>query len=291
MGKYSIKELETLSGIKAHTIRIWEKRHKVIAPKRTATNIRFYSDDDLKKIINISLLNSHGVKISKIISLSSEEISRQVVALSETKTDTQLYADQLILAMVDLKEEQFEKTIGSMTLSLGFERTVIEVIYPFLEKVGVLWHTGVINPAQEHFISQLVRQKILVAIDGLAYPDPKATGVVLFLPENELHEIALLFYHYLLRKAGYRTYYLGQTVPYADVSFVCASNRPEYIVTSLTSYLTATSVNKYLNALADDFPESVILVAGAAAAKLKLNLRENVRIIEGPLALKRFLAI
>src|SRR6218665_3456727 len=124
MGKYSIKELEQLSGIKAHTIRIWEKRYNLIQPERTPTNIRYYSDEDLKKIINISVLNNHGLKISKIANLTSENLNQQVVALSEVKSTSDLYIDQLVVAMVDLDEEQFEKIISSLNLKLGLERTI-----------------------------------------------------------------------------------------------------------------------------------------------------------------------
>src|SRR6478735_6504234 len=119
MGKYSIKELEQLSGIKAHTIRIWEKRHKLIHPKRTPTNIRFYSDDDLKKIINVSVLNNHGIKISRIANLSSDDINKQVVALAESQNSSDVYIDQLVVSMVDLEEEEFERLISSLNLKFG----------------------------------------------------------------------------------------------------------------------------------------------------------------------------
>src|SRR6187549_339603 len=141
MGKYSIKELEQLSGIKAHTIRIWEKRYTIITPERTSTNIRFYSDEDLKKIMNVSVLNSHGVKISRIAELSTEEISSKILALSDTKPEASIYIDQLVVAMVDLEEEKFEKILNIHVSKFGFERSITEVVYPFMEKIGVLWQT------------------------------------------------------------------------------------------------------------------------------------------------------
>src|SRR6478736_1342000 len=167
MGKYSIKELEQLSGIKAHTIRIWEKRHHLIQPERTQTNIRLYSDDDLKKIINVSVLNNHGVKISKIANLTADDLNKQVITLAESQNSTDLYIDQLVVSMVDLEEEAFEHLISSLTMKFGLERTITEIIYPFLDKIGILWQTGNISPAQEHFISNLIRQKLIVAIDAL----------------------------------------------------------------------------------------------------------------------------
>src|SRR5882762_4460331 len=136
MGKYSIKELEQLSGIKAHTIRIWEKRHKIIAPNRTATNIRFYSDEDLKKIINVSLLNNNGIKISKIADMSLDDMNRKVLQLSELNNDDMVHIDQLVVAMIDMEEELFEKILNNLILRYGFEKSVTEIIYPFLEKIG-----------------------------------------------------------------------------------------------------------------------------------------------------------
>ncbi|MCB0491435.1 MAG: MerR family transcriptional regulator [Cyclobacteriaceae bacterium] len=233
MGSYSIKELETLSGIKAHTIRIWEKRHNIIAPKRTTTNIRYYSDDDLKKIINVSLLNNSGLKISKIARMTDPELNSEIVQLAESKSEASIFIDQLVVCMIDMEEEQFEKLLSHLIMKFGFERTITEIVYPFLEKIGILWQTGNITPAQEHFISNLVRQKIIVAIDSLPFPKPNAIKVVLFLPENELHEIGLLFYHYLVRACGYKTFYLGQHLPYDDLKQVCAKHEPAIIITSI----------------------------------------------------------
>ena len=165
MGHYSIKELEQLSGIKAHTIRIWEKRHQIIAPQRTKTNIRFYSDEDLKKIINVSMLNTHGMKISRIAGMSLDEMSKTVLALSETHGEASVFIDQLIVALVDMDEERFEKILSGLTLRFDFEKTVTSILYPFLEKIGVLWQTRNITPAQEHFISNLV-SRLQISTNG-----------------------------------------------------------------------------------------------------------------------------
>lgn len=289
MGSFSIKELEQLSGIKAHTIRIWEKRHQLIVPKRTSTNIRYYSDDDLKKIINVSLLNNNGVKISKIVTLSEEEINKQVFELSEEKTNAEIYIDQLVLAMIDLEEEQFEKVLSRLTLKLDFENAVVDVIYPFLEKIGVLWHTGNISPAQEHFITNLIRQKIIVAIDALPVPSKLSKRAILFLPENELHEIGLLFYNYLVRQSGIRTYYLGQSVPYKDLKSICEVHQPHLIVTSITSSLQPGQVQNYLDQFCSDFKAAKIFVSGAALKMLSLKKPINLTVFENAKGLKSIL--
>lgn len=268
MGKYSIKELEKLSGIKAHTIRIWEKRHNLIAPSRTNTNIRFYDDDDLKKIINVSLLNNNGIKISRIADMSTEEMNKKVLEISEIQNDAMIHIDQLVVAMIEMEEEAFEKILNNLILRYGFERTITEIIYPFLEKIGILWQTKNITPAHEHFISNLIRQKIIVAIDSLPMPSKGSKKVILFLNEQEMHELGLLFYHYLIRKAGYRTYYLGQSVPHDDLVKVFEVHQPDMMITSITS-ATSTPIENYFQKLSHDFPSTQILVSGLQVQKYK----------------------
>ena len=288
MGKYSIKELEQLSGIKAHTIRIWEKRHRLIDPARTPTNIRFYSDDDLKKIINVSLLNNHGLKISKIADMSVEQMNQRVLELSELKSDTAIHIDQLVIAMIEMEEEGFEKILNTLILRYGFEKSITEIVYPFLEKIGILWQTQNITPAHEHFMSNLIRQKLIVAIDGLPIPPKSARKILLFLPEGELHELALLFFHYLTRKSGFRTYYLGQNVPHDDLVSVFQVHQPDLLISSITTSTTAP-VEDYLARLTRDFPTTQILISGQQVQKFNVAKLENIQIFQKALELYQFL--
>ena len=151
MSRYSIKDLEQLSGIKAHTVRVWEQRYKLLNPKRKETNIRYYDDHDLKLILNVALLNDNGIKISKIAKMSVEEMKAEVLHLTERSFayDDQIHS--LVLAMIEFNEERFEKIIATNILKIGFEQTMLNVIYPFLSKIGILWQTGSIHPGQEHF--------------------------------------------------------------------------------------------------------------------------------------------
>ena len=268
MGRYSIKELETLSGIKAHTIRIWEKRHRLIIPQRTPTNIRFYSDDDLKKIINVSVLNNHGMKISKIAEMTDSQIQSEIVQLTTQKSEADLFIEQLIIAMVDMEEEQFEKILSHLIVKFGFEKMITDITYPFLEKIGILWQTGNIDPAQEHFISNLIRQKIIVAIDSLPFASKDAKRVVLFLPENELHELGLLFYHYILRKHGYKTFYLGQHVPQNDLVSVCKKYRPDFLVTALTVSSKGKKTQAYIDYTLENLPKIKVLATGYSSNQI-----------------------
>src|SRR5210317_1574096 len=166
MSIYSIKDLEYLSGIKAHTLRIWEQRYNFIKPKRTDTNIRYYDDEDLKFVLNVSLLKDHGHKISRICSMPEQDIQLEVNRLMEKKMGFPEQIQSLTLSMLELDEERFEKTLNTNILQIGFERTMMNLVYPFFQRIGILWQTGAIASAQEHFISNLVRQKIIVAIDG-----------------------------------------------------------------------------------------------------------------------------
>lgn len=192
------------------------------------------------------------------------------------------YPDQihaLTLSMIDLDEDRFEKTMSTNILQLGFENTMINIIYPFLSKIGVLWQTGAINPAQEHFISNLVRHKIIVAIDGQFVPNNNDNKkFLLYLPEGELHELNLLFCYYLIKSRGYRGIYLGQSLPFEDLVSVYKVHSPEYIVTILTSVPRQEEVQAYVDKLGETFPQSEVLLSGYQVAAIQPNLKSNSRL-------------
>lgn len=288
MGRYAIKELEKLSGIKAHTIRMWEKRYRIIHPARTSTNIRYYSDEDLKKIINVSLLNNYGLKISKIAAMSPAEINQKVLEITATQTSVPTHIDQLVIAMIDLKEDLFEKTLQMLVRKFGFERTMLEIVYPFLEKIGILWQTKNITPAQEHFISNLIRQKIIAAIDALPFAANSKKKFLLFLPEYEMHEIGLLFNYYLVKQAGFKVYYLGQHVPHDDLADIVATHRPQTLVTSLVSPVEG-GVKPYIARLSKQFPKQQILVSGNQTTGLPDKPWPNVRLFNNALKFKELI--
>lgn len=275
MSTYSIKDLEQLSGIKAHTLRIWEQRYNLLQPKRTDTNIRFYDDDDLKLILNVALLNDNGVKISKIASMSSNELREEVMKLTERSLthDDQIHA--LTICMIEMDEERFDKILSTNILKLGFEQTMLNVIYPFMSKIGVLWQTGAINPAQEHFISNLVRQKLIVAIDG-QIPQRGGKKFLLFLPEGELHEISILFASYLIKSKGHKVIYLGQSTPNDDLLAVYKLHQPEYLLTVITTSPSSEYVQEYIHALSERFGQAQILVTGYQVLGQDLTFPTNV---------------
>lgn len=278
MSTYSIKDLEQLSGIKAHTLRIWEQRYNLLNPKRTDTNIRFYDDVDLKLILNVALLNDNGYKISKIASMDSDEMRAEVMKLTDrTLThDDQIHA--LTICMIEMDEERFDKVLSTNILKLGFEQTMMNIVYPFMSKIGVLWQTGAINPAHEHFISNLVRQKLIVAIDGQV-PNGDGKKFLLFLPEGELHEISLLFASYLIKSKGNKVIYLGQNTPNEDLLAVYKIHQPDYMLTVITTSPAAEYAQDYLNHLAERFSKTRILVTGYQVIGQDLVMPSNVKLM------------
>lgn len=283
MGNYSIKDLEKLSGIKAHTIRIWEKRYDIIKPDRTDTNIRKYSDCELKKLLNVAILNNHGFKISKIAKFCQDTINTELEKLNEKEAEFQVQIDMLVVAMVELDRRKFEKILGDSTLRIGFEETAIKILYPFLQKVGVMWQTDDINPAQEHFISSLIIQKLYVAIDQAYQPDlVNATKALLFLPEGEFHEMGLLFFRYLMKKRGYETFYLGQSVPYDDVVKVVKAHDPDVLVTAFVANGPCGFMQTYLDRLAKEFKGKTIYASGYQVCQQECSVPKNVKPVHTP---------
>jgi DNA-binding transcriptional MerR regulator len=249
MAQYSIKDLEKLSGIQAHTIRIWEKRYRLVIPRRTDTNIRVYSDEDLKRLLNVALLNHNGLKISKIARLNEDSIKQEILNLSSNINNHGNHIDNLIMAMVELNEHTFESTIQTVSEQDGFESAFVHVVYPFLNKIGVLWQTGHINPAQEHFASSLIKQKLFAAIDAIPTNQSSEHKFIIFLPEGEYHELGLLFFHYLIKKSGYYSVYLGQSVPLDDLVTIQQSYHANYLLTSLTTSIQEIAILEYLEKL------------------------------------------
>lgn len=280
---YNIKDLEKLTGIKAHTIRIWEKRHNLLEPKRTDTNIRYYTAEDLKKLLNISILNKNGLKVSKIAELSPTEITERVIELTSRNSEAEDKIQALIMAMFQLNTQKFEKLITISYINRGFENTFKEIILPFFIKIGYLWQTGTITPAQEHFASNILYRKITVAIDGiLANYNEQSKKILMFLPEGEYHEVGLLYTHYLLKKQNHLVTYLGTSIPFASIDEINALHQSNYLITVFTSVYSPETIEQYLKQLSKSFSNQTILVSGAQMAVFNLTLPENVRFIDSP---------
>ena len=217
MSSYSIKDLEQISGIKAHTIRIWEQRYNFLQPSRTQTNIRTYSAHELKTILNVSLLNKYGFKISHIDKMSAEQMEEKILTINQLDAQKDRIVNNLIKEMVSLNMPAFEHQLDTYIAQKGIEKTITEIIFSFLERVGILWITNHINPAQEHLATNILRQKIIYGIEKTPAITKYTKRIVLFLPEGEFHEIGLLFVHFLLKQNGIFVDYLGANVPMVEI--------------------------------------------------------------------------
>lgn len=277
MIRYSIRDLEKITGIKAHTIRIWEKRYGIVAPLRTQTNIRYYSDEDLRRLMNVAILNKYGYKISNIQSMSAVELNTCVVDLTHQDIDNDHQVDNLVMAMIELDEQRFDKIISSSIIKQGFDYTFENLIHKFLEKIGILWQVGKVNPVQEHFISHLIRQKLILAIDGQQEYriDPKT--FLLFLPENEYHEISLLYLQFLIRKEGHKVIYLGQNVPLFHLKDIFEIHHVDFLVTSIASKLPGEMITEILNELVHLYGEKEVLIGGKCLFDTAISLPDNVK--------------
>lgn len=270
-----------MCGIKAHTIRIWEQRHGIIVPKRTSTNIRYYQDEDLKLLLNVALLNRNGYKISKIAKMSKGEISAKVAAISEVNLEYDTQLDALTLSMIEMDEYKFDRIINTNIQQLGFERTVLEVLHPFLDKLSILWLTGSINPVQENFISYLIRQKIIAAIDR----EPFAVGgnvkrFLIYLPEGETQELSLLLLHYLLKARRHQVIYLGINISLSDLKDAYKIHQPDYVYTMVNEPFDRHPLQHYVDELSGALEKSHLLLSGYQIVAQNVRPSKNVSILQ-----------
>ena len=262
MHSYTIKDLENLSGIKAHTIRIWELRYSFLKPSRTDTNIRFYSNDELKTILNVALLNKYGFKISHIDKMNEGEINDKIISLNQTEAQQERIVNLLIQHMIDLDIERFEDLIDSFITSKGIEKTISQIIFPYLQKIGILWLTNHINPAQEHLVTNIIRQKLIVGIESVKSLIKINKTVLLFLPEGEYHELSLLFMNFMLKSKGVNTIYLGCSIPIHDVEYLVKLKKPDYLYTHLTTPGAKFNFDKFITEVSKKFAGTQIVISG-----------------------------
>ncbi len=262
MNSFTIKDLENLSGIKAHTLRIWEQRYNFLKPNRTFTNIRYYSNDELKTILNIALLNKYGFKISHIDKMNQAEIKEKILSLNQAQAQQERIVNELIQQMVDMDIEAFENTLSNYIMARGIERTITQIIFNYMEKIGILWLTNHINPAQEHLVTNIIRQKLIVGIEGISTSLRLNKTILLFLPEAEYHELGLLFMYYILKSRGANVIYLGANVPLADVAYVVNLKKPDYLYSHITTPGQNFNFDKFILNVSKNFKDVPCLISG-----------------------------
>ena len=283
---FSIKDLENLSGIKAHTIRIWEKRYNLLSPERTQTNIRLYSLLSLQKLLNITLLYENGLKISKIAQLKNEEIPLKVREIIDEKSIKNNMMNAFKLSMINFDQRLFYNTYNKLVVDLSFREIFKEYFIPLLQELGYLWQSNTISTTHEHFITNLVKQKVYTNTEKVhrsEYVNNKS--FVLFLPENEIHELGILYLNYELNLRGYKSIFLGQSVPIENLEPLIASNEFVEFIAYVTVEPSKEKIDKYLQKFKKkilDKKDCRLSLLGFQTQFVDLNTKpENVSVYRG----------
>ncbi|MBK0383172.1 MerR family transcriptional regulator [Pedobacter sp. SD-b] len=264
MRKFSISDIENLTGIKAHTIRVWEQRYNFFTPKRTETNIRYYDDHDLCKFLNIAALNESGYKISRISKMDNAEINLLVKKLQEDHYNINVQVQMLSNAMLKMDDHEFDEVLNGCVNDLGMEKAICEIIFPFMRKVGFMWQVGTINAAHEHFATQKIEQKIIHDTYELkSAKNENSKRFILFLPPQEHHEVGLLFAQYLLKNNGHRALYLGQDMPFESLGEVVEYYEPDFVFTVLTIANSEIKLEDLIHKIKEKINDTPLILAGA----------------------------
>jgi len=280
MAHYSIKDLEYLSGIKAHTIRIWEKRYQLLDPERSDTNIRYYSNEDVRRILNVALLVKNGYKISHIAQFDNEKLQGEVLRQNKTLVDPEKNIDQLLFHTLNMDTLGFERLLNQIIQENGFSKTIEHVIFPFFERIGLLWQAGSIFIAHEHFVSNLIRNHLIIEAAKFNNDESGKTALF-FLREDEMHELGLLYAHFLAAENGLECLYIGQSVPFEDLSNLLINTDFDFICTTFINAIEKQELEQYLANLSLVFHKNKILVAGRQMTIHKPKLPHNVVVIRG----------
>ncbi|GAB1452832.1 MerR family transcriptional regulator [Draconibacterium sp.] len=286
---YSIKDLEVLSGVKAHTIRIWEKRYKLLVPSRTETNIRYYDDADLRRILNVSMLVNNGFKISKVAKFDEQKIKETVIEITKKSTTETDYIERLILYMLNFDNIGFINFTNELIAKKGFEDAYLKVFFALFERIGTYWQVGSIFPAQEHYVTNILRQKLIAEIDRLEFDNRNGSSMLFFLPEGELHEMSLLFYSYLAQKSGYNVIYLGQFLPFEDLEKIQSHIKIDFVFTAFVNAIPKEELESFLVKLKDVFQHQKVFITGWQVKEHNPVLPRSVKTIQDYKDFKKYL--
>lgn len=279
MTHYSIKDLEYLSGVKAHTIRIWEKRYQLLHPDRSDTNIRFYSDEDVKRILNVAMLVKSGYKISTVASYDDAKLQAEVLRQNKNFLDPDKNIEQLLFHTVNLDTFGYELHLNKIIHENGFSKTIQNIIFPFFNRIGLLWQAGSIFVAHEHFVSNLIRNRLI--IEAAKFDNTLSEKTMLFfLREDEFHELGLLYLNYLAAENGFKCVYLGQNLPFGDVANLLRSNEFDFVCISFVYGIEKPELEQYLSNLSMVFNKNKILITGRQIAIHKPKHPSNVIVIK-----------
>lgn len=280
MAIYSISDLETLTGVKAHTLRTWEKRYNVLCPNRSESNVRYYEEEDLRKILNIVILYNHGHKISKIAMMDREEIQNLVAQISEVDQEFENDLDALTLSLLSLDQYNFNKILNKKIENLGLIGAMLEVVYPLLDKMGMMWMAGSMTSVHEKFVIQIIRRKLITAIDGKSNKKLSKPKFVLFLPPEEDNELSLLFMQYIILESGFQVLNLGANLSCEDLLEAFPLLNPEYIMTVINEKETVSTVQVLCEQISQRYDKVRMLLTGIQANAVS-DIDANIKIIQG----------
>ncbi|GAB4323918.1 MAG: MerR family transcriptional regulator [Bacteroidales bacterium] len=262
MVRFSIKDLERISGIKAHTLRMWERRYGFVVPKRTPTNIRYYDDEDLRILLNIVTLSRNGYKPGKLAGLSPGEIETKLLEVVGHDEDQRFWSDKLLMAMVNYDVQECEAIYRDLMAHFSVYEIFTSVFYPFLRRIGYLWQADNIAPAHEHFISALIRQKLITAIDNTPAPVPARPAFLLYLSEGDFHELRLLVAAYMLKSLKFPVIYLGASMPLSSLSKLLERKIATKVLTMISYTAHTAEVEGQVKKLSERFPDIEFIIGG-----------------------------
>lgn len=287
---YSIKDLEKLSGIKAHTLRIWEKRYGIIKPRRTETNIRYFLDDDLKEVLNIALLNKNGVKISKIADMQKYEIAEAVKDITVKAIPAEINEiDALAIAILDLDETMCRAIINRVVTRIGFEQSIEELIYPMLDKLGLMWISGSLKRIHETFITALLKNRVCSEIENIETSVNPRSKFIIYLPQKEDHELSMLFLEYKLKVKNASVINLGVDISVDDLIDACTIYQPDHVFTIINDSLKDESLQSYIDFLSMHLSDVTHLFTGFQFIKQNINLGPNCKFVENLNAVEHYI--
>jgi MerR family transcriptional regulator, light-induced transcriptional regulator len=263
MYHFTIRDVENLSGIKAHTLRMWEQRHGLCVCKRKESQHRYYDNEDLKYILRIAYLYHNGYRISRIAALSPEELNR-LASKRFNNDEYEVLVNQLIEACLEYDQLAFEKLLRNSLSTMGMEKCMEKVVHPFMDKIGLLWMTGHVLPAQEHFCSHLIQKLIITAVNALPQAPPGAARLLLFTPKGEMHELSLLVAQYLFRKKQVRCIMMGRDISIEELQYTAAHTGATHLYFHLITNFTNCNTTVYLQKLEKAFPNLRIIASGPA---------------------------
>ncbi|SKB75098.1 MerR family transcriptional regulator [Dyadobacter psychrophilus] len=284
MSSYSIKDLERISSTKAHTIRMWEQRYGLLVPERTDTNIRFYNDEHVKKILNVCTLLDKGMKISRIGKLTKSEMAAEIDKIIRESFQGDMHVEAIInealVAVTTYNVALFDELFANAVKRLGLKKTYVKILYPLLVRTGLMWVKDDLLPSQEHFLSNLIRQKLFAAIDALPSTENGDQKWILFLNEEEDHEIGLLFAYYMIKQLGKNVIYLGARVPFRDLSAVISACKPTHAYSFFVRHQFDNQAETLLGSLTSSFPDVHICISGGDEKTKEIAIKKGVTLIE-----------